>query len=218
VRNAKETPVALWRHVDASADTCGDIALEVWGTYYDSAENFESCCLQSTLGAVNLTFFVLDGVNDALVVSNEAVTSHFSLGDVDLSLFATNKAGIAVTYAKASKSAKKKTNQIKKVSTATALSSFTFTLSTGMVSGSFKLDGVNFSFNGVVMPGWGAQDCLACGYSTGLDGGLEAQFMPFISGTAWFNDTLEYYDDYGKLRTAKVRRSTPFSVGIEPGK
>ena len=201
---------ALWRHDDSAPSASGEIALDVKGTYYDAAENFVSCC-QASHGTPNLTFFVMDGVNDT------ASLDGFSLGEVDLSLFNTDKSAIAVTYAKATKTAKSKTSQIKKTSTATALSSFTFTLSTGLVTGSFKVDGVTFTYNGVVMPGWGSQDCTSCGYSVEVDGGAEAQFHPFISGTAWFNDTIEYEDAKGKVRAATVRRSTPFSVGVKKG-
>ena len=80
-----------------------------------------------------------------------------------------------------------------------------------------KVDGITFTYKGVVMPGWGSQDCTSCGYSVDVDGGREAQFHPFISGSAWFNDTIEYKDAKGKMRTSTVRRSTPFSVGVNPG-
>ncbi len=201
---------ALWRHVDKAAAASGEVALDVKGTYYDAAENFVSCC-QSSHGTPDLTFFLLDGINET------AALGGFSMGDVDVSLFDPSKAAVSVTYAKATKTAKTKTSQINKASTAKALSSLSFTLSTGLVTGSLKVDGITFTYKGVVMPGWGSQDCTSCGYSVDVDGGREAQFHPFISGSAWFNDTIEYKDAKGKTRTSTVRRSTPFSVGVNPG-
>ena len=69
------------------------------------------------------------------------------------------------------------------------------------------------TYKGVVMPGWGSEECTDCG-----TGGSEAKLRPFISGTAWFNDTLEYEDENGRDRTVTVRRSVPFSIGTESGK
>ena len=214
LRPAREAAVTLWRHIDKVDAASGDIALDPWGTYYNSAENFVSCC-QASHGTPNLTFFVLD--DDKAGMNNTALLGDFAEGEVDATLFDPAKASVAVTYAKATKTAKTKTSQVAKTKTATALSSFAFTLSTGYVSGAFKLDGVTFAYQGVVMPGWGSQDCTSCGYSVDVDGGAEAPFKPFISGTAWFDDTLEYVDAYGKTRTATVRRSTPFSVGVKAG-
>ena len=62
------------------------------------------------------------------------------------------------------------------------------------------------------MPGWGSEECTDCGM-----GGTEAKLRPFISGTAWFDDTIKYTDARGKVRSTTVRRSCPFSVGVNPG-
>ena len=71
------------------------------------------------------------------------------------------------------------------------------------------------TYKGIVMPGWGDGNCGECSVQAG---GATDMSRPFISGTAWFNDTYEYEDELGRIRAVTVRRSVPFSVGVQAGK
>ena len=73
------------------------------------------------------------------------------------------------------------------------------------------------TYLGVVMPGWGSDECTACGYSDN-GGGIEAQERPFISGAAWFNDDVEYVDASGEDQSILMRCGYPFTVGTQTGK
>ena len=64
-----------------------------------------------------------------------------------------------------------------------------------------------------MLPGWGSDECTACGFSEEKAGGVETQLRPFISGAAWFNDDIEYND-----KTISVRTGCPFSIGTQTGK
>ena len=188
------TEAALyWRHVEKADEVSYEVLLDAYGTYYVATDNFASCCAQ-TFQDHPLRFFVQDA------------------GDGDSAAWPTNGApAITVKY-----TAKTKTNAITAAKNARGLT-FTFTPSTGIVSGTFKLDGEKMTYKGVVMPGWGSDECTACGYSDN-GGGTEAQERPFISGAAWCNGDVDYVDASGEDQTITVRCGCPFSVGTQTGK
>ena len=188
------TEAALyWRHVEKADEVSYEVLLDAYGTYYVATDNFASCCAQ-TFQDNPLRFFVQDA------------------GDGDSAAWPTNGApAITVKY-----TAKTKTNAITAAKNARGLT-FTFTPSTGIVSGTFKLDGEKMTYKGVVMPGWGSDECTACGYSDN-GGGTEAQERPFISGAAWCNGDVDYVDASGEDQTITVRCGCPFSVGTQTGK
>ena len=202
----------VWAHGEKAADACAEVELDAFGTYYVSTENFANCCT-SALGTTKLKFFVLEGFNAVPEATLEAKDLYLGKGECDwtdsLSLTGAN-----VSYAKLTSTAKTKTNQI--VAADAKKLTFSFAVSTGLVTGSFKAPfgggTVTVSFKGVVMPAWGSQECADCGL-----GGFEATLRPFISGTAWFNDALHYVDELGRARTVTIRRSCPFSVGVKAG-
>ena len=182
-----------WRHVEKADEVSYEVLLDAYGTYYVATDNFASCCAQ-TFKDTPLRFFV----------QNEG------LGDS--AAWPTNGAPvITVKY-----TAKTKANAITVAKNARGLT-FTFTPSTGIVSGTFTLDGEKMTYQGVVMPGWGSDECTACGYSDN-GGGIEAQERPFISGAAWFNDDVEYVDASGEDQSILMRCGYPFSVGTQTGK
>ena len=213
VRNAAETEGLWWRHVEKADAASSEALLGVWGAYYDAAENFLTLAKTNySISNGALKFFALDGLNDL----DEELLEELANGAWNAQL--TNViAGVTLSWAKASKSAKASTSMLKSAST-TKLS-LTFTLSTGIVKGSFKLPmesgSKTFTYQGVVLPGFGTGDCTECGVDV-RTGGTEAALRPFCQGTAWINDTLTYDDD-GRVRTVTVRRSTPFSIGVIPG-
>ena len=185
----------FWLHTEKAAEASYEVLLDAFGTYYVQTDNFQSCC-QTTFQDTPLRFFVQDEGNDQ-----------------DSAAWPTNGAPvITVKY-----TSKTKTNAITAAKNTRGLT-FTFTPSTGIVSGTFKLDGEKMTYKGVVMPGWGSSDCTACGYSTGLDGGVEAQMRPFISGAAWFDDDVEYVDEKNRDQTISVRHGFPFTIGAQTGK
>ena len=223
VRPARETePVAnggalLWRHVEKVAEVSSEALLDVWGAYYDEKDDFLTDC-KNALGTGSLKLFALSGLNELpeALIGGTGVDGALAKGVWDEA--ATNAvAGVTVTFAKASKSAKTKTSAIKTASS-TKLP-LTFTLSSGILSGTFKLPmetgSVTFTYKGVVLPGFGYGNCSACGIDV-REGGVEAAAMPFAAGTAWVNDTFSYSEN-GKVRKLTVRRSTPFSIGVNPG-
>ena len=214
VREADETEGLRWRHVEPVAEASSEALLGVWGTYYDAAENF--LALAKTNYSISngaLKLFALDGIND---LDGELLDS-LARGAWD-SRPTNAVAGVTLSFAKASKSAKASTSMLKSAST-TKLS-LAFTLSTGIVKGSFKLPmesgSTAFTYQGVLLPGFGTGDCTDCGVDA-RTGGTEAALRPFCQGAAWINDTLTYEDANGRVRTATVRRSTPFSIGVLPG-
>ena len=189
-----EEALLYWRHVEKAAEASYEVLLDAYGTYYLATDNFADCCAQ-TFQSNPLQFFVQDE------------------GDGDSQAWPTNGApAITVKY-----TAKTKANAIAAAKNARGLT-FTFTPSTGIVSGTFTLGGTKTAYKGVVMPGWGSDACTACGYSAGPAGGVEAQMRPFISGAAWFNDDVTYQDEKGRERTISVRCGCPFSVGTQTGK
>ena len=206
VRPAAEAAF-LWQLGESGAALEGETVFDVNGTYYVQTENFASCCVAS-IGSSTLKFFLLDGINDV----PDGVMDDLVAETVDISKWKTP--GVKVT----SKAANKKKTSWKNAlaSQNTKVLTMSFAAATGIISGTFAVDGVKMTYKGVVMPGWGAQDCTACGPATGT-GGAEAKLRPFVSGTAWFNDTLNYTDAYGRGRTAKVRRSLPFTIGAQAG-
>lgn len=193
----------IWQH----AETFGamtEATLDVFGTYYNSAENFADCC-SSVLSTTKLGFFLLgefsSGIDDEVLES---------LGHNLSGIEAGVRSSATVTVAYKKNAQKKYQNYI--TSSDTKKLPFSFALSTGLASGTITAGGVTFTYKGVVMPGWGSEECTDCGM-----GGTEAKLRPFISGTAWFDDTIKYTDARGKVRSTTVRRSCPFSVGVNPG-
>ena len=179
-----------WRHDEVAEEASYEVMLDAYGTYYVATDNFASCCSQ-TFQSNPIRFFVQDE------------------GEGDSAAWPTNGAPvITVKY-----TTKTKTNTIAAAKNARGLT-FTFTSSTGIVSGTFTLDGVKMTYKGVVMPGWGSDDCTLCGYSEDYPGGVEAQMRPFISGAAWFTGDFEC----GVGGTISVRRGCPFSIGSQTGK
>ena len=176
------------------------MALDVQGGIYNSGDNFVNCC-NSALGTSRLTFFAQGE----------------GLGETAYGTFTswvTNTTGIAVQYAS------KTGNAIKLVNTSNKYGlTLSYTASTGVVSGKFKLPmsggSVWVEYRGIVMPGWGSNTCNDCGL-----GGVEASYRPFISGTAWFEDSgsFDYTTTRGKIKDLKVRRSVPITIGVEAGK
>ena len=132
--------------------------------------------------------------------------------DVDISKWSTP--GVKVTSKAANKKKTSWTNAL--ASQNTKVLTMSFAAATGVISGTFTVDGAKMTYKGVVMPGWGAQDCNSCAPSSAT-GGTEATLRPFASGAAWFTDTLNYADAYGRGRTARVRRSLPFTIGVKAG-
>lgn len=224
VRPARETEpdsgegAVLWRHVEKVAEVSSETLLDVWGAYYNEKDDFLADC-KNALGTGSLKLFALSGLNElpeALIGGTEA---DGALAKGMWEEKATNAvAGVTVTFAKASKSAKAKTSAIKTADSKKL--TLSFTLSSGILSGTFKLPmdtgSVTFNYRGVVLPGFGYGDCAACGIGV-REGGVEAALTPFAAGTAWVNDTFSYDDDKGRARNLTVRRSTPFSIGVNPG-
>ena len=209
-----------WSHSDAATNVSCKAWLDAFGTYYVSTEDFVNCC-KSALKTDKLSFFSVGG--EALDPELEGDLKAGALkagGALAVASKTINVTHTAKTKKKAASNAIKfvpAKDKKKKAINPNALS-LSFTLSSGIVSGSFKLpleDGgtVTATYKGVVMPGWGSEECTDCGM-----GGSEAKLRPFVSGTAWFNDTLEYDDEKGRDRKATVRRSVPFSIGNESGK
>ena len=197
----------VWSHIEAAEAISCEATLDVFGTYYDSTEDFKTCC-HAALSASKLKLFAMPG--PAL---DEEIVDSLSAGELQLD-GATNLTAVTVTFEKATKKAKTKTSSI--VSSDKKLS---FTLGTGIVSGTLVLPyesgKTTLTYKGIVMPGWGDGNCGECSTQAG---GATDTSRPFISGTAWFNDTCEYEDEYGRIRKATVRRSVPFSVGVQAGK
>ena len=178
-----------WRHVEKAPEACYEALLDAYGTYYVETENFASCC-QTAFKNTSLKFFVQDE------------------GDGDSHAWPTNGAPVvSVTY-----TSKTKKNAIKAGTNKRGLT-LSFAPATGIVSGTFTLGGEKMTYKGIVLPGWGSDECTACGYSEDKAGGVETQLRPFISGAAWFNDDIEYND-----KTISVRTGCPFSIGTQTGK
>lgn len=190
----------VWTHTDLTEETSWSVALDVQGGIYNSGDNFVNCC-NSALGTSRLTFFAQGE----------------GLGETAYGTFTswvTNTTGIAVSYAS------KTGNAIKLVNTSNKYGlTLSYTASTGVVSGKFKLPmsggSVWVEYRGIVMPGWGSNTCNDCGL-----GGVEASYRPFISGTAWLEDSgsFDYTTTRGKIKDLKVRRSVPITIGVEAGK
>ena len=193
VAPAKEADL-FWRHIEKATNACYEAALDAYGTYYVATENFASCCA-AVFQSTPLKFYVQDE------------------GEGDSAAWPTNGAPtVTVKYA-----SKTKINSIAVAKNTRGLT-LTFTPSTGIVSGAFTLGGEKMTYKGVVMPGWGSDSCTACGFVTDYPGGADAQLRPFISGTAWFNDDIEYEDVNGKSQTLSVRSGCPFSIGTQTAK
>ena len=205
VANANECDL-LWRHVENDEAISCEATLSALGTYYNSAEDFKSCC-DAALSTSKLKLFALQG--EAL---DEEITDDLGAGALELDAPKTVTT-VTVTFAKATKKAKVKTSAI-----ASADKKLSFTLGTGLVSGTFVLPyekgNKTLTYKGIVMPGWGDGNCGECNPAAGA---IDTS-RPFISGTAWFNDTYEYEDVLGRIRKVTVRRSVPFSVGVQAGK
>ena len=196
VRPAAEANI-LWRHVEKAEEFSCEATLDAFGTYYLSTENnFRQCC-ETALGTSRLTFFVLDADGNGNAVWKTNANTFVNVSYVNTG----------------TKKKPKYANKIAAASTKGVIKSLAFTLSTGIVTGKFVYDGDTYSYKGVVMPGWGSQECTECGL-----GGAEAALRPFISGAAWIDEQETYKDAGGRDRTIKVREGLPFSVGVQPGK
>ena len=218
VRPAAENDIVYdiaWRHVEKVAAVSYEASLDAFGTYYYSKESFAACC-ENALATTMPKFFSLGGLG---TLPTEAPDPDPGEGDdpeeADPLAFKNDGAAtvgkVSVTY-----TAKTKTNGMAAKNSSSQKLTLSFAASTGLVSGTFPLtrnDGkvVTMSYKGVVMPGWGSFECTTCG-----EGGVEAALRPFISGTAWFDDTFTY-EVNGAVRSLKVRRACPFSVGVNPG-
>lgn len=190
--SAADEAYFYWRHDEKSKDASYEAILDAQGTYYAATDNIAACCAATFL-TNPLKFFVQDE------------------GEGDSKAWPTNGAPVVtVKY-----TSKTKTNSIAASKNNRGLT-LSFAPSTGIVSGTFMLDGEKMTYKGVVLPGWGSDECTACGYSEETSGGVEAQLRPFISGTAWYNDNSEFFDE--RERTISVRRSCQFSIGTQSGK
>jgi len=191
----------VWRHASAVADVAGEVPLTAYGTYYVGTDDFATSCANA-LGSTALRFFTPAEVR--------------SLAEADVWSTTQIVSAVTVKYAKATAKAKTKTNALT-VGNAKKLT-LSFDATSGLVTGSFKMafEGrtVTLSCKGVVLPGWGNADCAACSMG---GGGSEVLLRPFISGTAWFDDTFDYDDARGRARRCADRRSVPFSVGLIAG-
>ena len=181
---------------------CSDVELEAWGGKYDPTENLVNCCL-GTHGDSKLTFFALP----------LPVGDFFDYG-VPTFEWDASKCGVTVGW---DKKAKHSTLTVQsKPATGFKLS---FDYKTGIVSGSFRLPTVDdgyapMTYRGIVMPGWGAAGCTDCGTGDPI-----AQNRPFVSGTAWCWDHLQYQDKTkGKLRDIRIKRGLAISIGKNAGK
>ncbi|MBR4652708.1 MAG: hypothetical protein IKO72_05045 [Kiritimatiellae bacterium] len=204
----------VWRHVENGTVVASAIELDAVGGLYVSTENFAQCCT-AVLGKATLSFFACEGLNE---LREDFFDNGVDDDGVELSAGRMNTDGsskigtVNVVYTAANK--KKKTAAKNAITSGTKALSLSFALSTGIVTGTFKLpfeeETKTMSFSGVVMPGWGdsGDDCGDCG-AIKVD-----KSRPFISGTAWFND--EFENEVHKK--VKVRRSCPFSVGVISGK
>ena len=218
VRGADEA-VTTWWHTGKTAESSCEVDFNVHGAYYDATESLVQTSAR-TFGTSALTFFVADAASGKQMQEGglnglpEDVLERLGTGFVDTSLWATNQtaAGVKVAYNAKTKASSMAVANAK----GTKLTSFTFSAATGQVSGSFKVDGVTMTFAGVAMPGWGNGDCGDCGVDSGK-GGAEAKLRPFVTGTAWFNDTFNYVDTAGRDRTETVRRSCAISIGVNAG-
>lgn len=211
----------VWNHREDHADASCEATLGAFGTYYVSTEDFVSCC--EAIGN-KLSFFSCATAALPEDLEDSLGKGEFKNGGA---LTVATKT-VVVTHIAANKKKKKPaSNTIKFVPAKDKKKkpinpnslTLSFALSSGIVSGSFKLPlengNVTMTYKGVVMPGWGTSSSCEGGCSAG---GPEAARRPFISGTAWFNDTLEYDDENGRVRKVTVRRSVPFSIGAESGK
>lgn len=213
VYRAEESAV-VWRHVESGTAVESEVEFDAAGGLYVSTENFAQCCT-AILGKATLTFFACEGLNE---LRDDFFDGSVDEDGVELSAGRMTKAGspaigtVKVVYTAANK--KKKIAAKNAITSATKALSLSFTLSTGVVTGTFTLPfeegNKSMSFSGVVMPGWGdsGEDCGDCG-TIKID-----KARPFISGTAWFNDEFEN----ALHKKVKVRRSCPFSVGVTAGK
>lgn len=208
----------LWSHSEKRDEIAYAATLDAWGTYYDATEDFLTQC-KNNIGSGSLKLFALSGMND---LPEELIGSEEDDGALAKGAWVEKPtnivAGVTVSFAKATSKAKTKTSAIKTADSKKL--ALTFTLSSGILSGTFKLPmesgSVTFNYRGVVLPGFGYGQCAACGFENRI-GGIESTMRPFAAGTAWVNDTFSYDDDKGKTRKLTVRRSTPFSVGGQPG-
>lgn len=196
-------PKAALNGTEELAVGCSDVELEAWGGKYDPSENLVNCCI-GALGDSKLTFFALP-----LPVGD------FSDYGVPTYVWDTSKYGVTVGWDKKANPKRSTLTVQKNPATGFKLS---FDYKTGIVSGSFRLpteDGyAPMTYRGVVMPGWGAAGCTDCGTGDPI-----AQNRPFVSGTAWCWDHLQYQDKAnGKMRDIRVKRGLAISIGKEAGK
>ncbi len=203
----------VWLHAENGTAVASEVELDAAGSLYSGTENFAQCCT-AVLGKATLSFFACEGLNalrDEFFDDDLADGVELSAGRMTRDVSAAIGT-VKVVYTAANK--KKKTAAKNAITSSTKALKLSFTLSTGLVSGTFSLPfgtvNKTMTFSGVVMPGWGdgGSECGDCA-PVKID-----KSRPFISGTAWFDD--EFENDSG--RKVKVRRSCPFSVGVVAGK
>ena len=192
-----------WRHVDVVEALDTVIAMDAFGSAYDSEANIEEACSATFEEEMQgLKFFAL----------TEELGNPVGFVRGAASLWDTTATGIRVWRANG-------VNKIKLRDAVAAKSSngltFAFNPSTGLVNGSFRVSFADGSaatavYRGVVMPRWGAS-CAVCSLNSDLN------LRPFISGPAWFADVWRYVDAKGRERTVPVKRGCTFSVGVTPG-
>lgn len=182
----------FWRYNDRNtADASFDIALEVCGGYYSSADSlllyFDEyhgdgpMCLIAAADGENMPESAVYGIA------------------TDLPLLELDLTDTTMRLAKAQENP-----------TATRLR---FNRRTGVFKGTFRLpfegaDGnrrVTASYEGVLLPGWTVENCQ-CG-----DEELDLPLKPFGIGAYWFKDKLPVEDD-GKPRLVPVTRGYPLLI------
>jgi hypothetical protein len=190
----------LWVHAESREEAPSwAMALEAAGGIYDANENLADTVM-GVFETKKLRFYAMGAlIKDSCFGDGALVTAPVTVST--------------------SVNTKKKT-VTNKFTVSAGKSGFTmeFDQASGVVSGEFKMsmeDGdAKFSYQGVVMPGWGDGNC-DCGFDTPTD-----KSRPFISGAAWFTDgtSYSYTALKGKKKYIKVRRSCPVSVGTQEGK
>ena len=169
-----------------------EILFEPFGTYYSGAESFADCC-DKVYSTTTLKFLA---ELTRLAPASWGVCTGCTADGVELKVGTDNSITLKDAAADRGRLA------------------FTFAKTTGLFSGSFKLDfekraNVLASFKGIVLPGWGSEECGSCG----LD--ADEKLRPFGNGSCWFTDSEVYTDSLGRNRTTTIRRSCPVHIGLE---
>ena len=169
-----------------------EVEMTPYGTYYDVKESFADCCDKAY--STTSPQFIVDLAR--LAPASWGACVGCEANGVDLKVGTDN------------------TITIKNATADRGRLTFSFAKTTGIFTGSFKLNFVNRSnvmvnFRGIVLPGWGSTECGSCG----LDEDEKAR--PFGNGACWFADTEGYSDSLGRERKASVRRGCAVHIGSE---